>query len=80
MYRTEVHDGESLKAVKPEYYWQIMSQICICDLDYVDFVAYCEFMEKPLHEARIEPNKEDINLLVERVYMANEMIKEKWNL
>lgn len=80
LYRTEVHDGESLKAVKPEYYWQIMSQICICDLDYVDFVAYCEFMEKPLHEARIEPNKEDINLLVERVYMANEMIKEKWNL
>ena len=70
-----IKDAESLKAAKPEYYWQIMAQIDICDLDYVDLVAYCPLMEHPVHEVRIERNDEDIATLHERVTLAEELIK-----
>ena len=73
-WRTAIHDAESLKAVKPEYYWQIMAQIDICDLDYVDFVAYCPLMAKPIHEVRIPMDDEAIAQLRERVIAANEVI------
>lgn len=78
LYRTEIHDAESLKAVKPEYYWQIMAQIAVCDLDYVDFVCYCEYMEKPLHEVRILRDDAAVAELIERVTNAEKYIEEKW--
>lgn len=76
-WRNTIHDAESLKAVKPEYYWQIMAQIDICDLDYVDFLAYCPLMEQPLHEVRIPRIINEIDMLHERVMAANEIIKEQ---
>ncbi len=74
-WRTAIHDAESLKAVKPEYYWQVMAQIDICGLDYVDFVAYCPLMAKPIHEVRIPRDDEAIAQLRERVIAANEVIE-----
>ena len=70
-WRQNVKDAKSLKAIKPEYYWQIMAQIEICDLDYVDFIAYCPLMEKPIYEVRIEHNGDDIAAMVERVKKAD---------
>lgn len=76
-WRNTIHDAESLKAVKPEYYWQIMAQIDICDLDYVDFLAFCPLMVKPVHEVRIPRIINEIDMLHERVMAANEIIKEQ---
>lgn len=70
-----IHDAESLKAVKPEYYWQVMAQIDICDLDYVDFTAYCPLMVKPIFEVRIARDDEAIAQMRERVMRANEVIE-----
>ena len=60
-WRTAIHDAESLKAVKPEYYWQIMAQIDICVLDYVDFVAYCPLMANDVIEAAAEARHTEPN-------------------
>lgn len=73
-WRNTIHDAESLKAVKPEYYWQVMAQIDICNLDYVDFVAYCPLMVKPIFEVRIARDDEAIAQMRERVMRANEVI------
>lgn len=70
-----IHDAESLKAVKPEYYWQVMAQIDICELDYVDFVPYCPLMVKPIFEVRIARDDEAIAQMRERVMRANEVIE-----
>lgn len=70
-----IHDAESLKAVKPEYYWQVMAQIDICGLDYVDFVPYCPLMVKPIFEVRIARDDEAIAQMRERVMRANEVIE-----
>lgn len=79
-YRAMIHDGDTLKSVRPEYYWQIQAQIDICMLDFVDFVAYCPFMDKPMHEARIMRNEKDINIIHTRVEEANKIIKEKYGI
>ena len=63
--------------MKPEYYWQIMAQIDICDLDYVDFLAFCPLMVKRVHEVRIPRIINEIDMLHERVMAANEIIKEQ---
>ena len=78
-WKNSVTDAESLKKVKPEYYWQVMSQIDICDLDYVDFVAWCPLMAEPMHEVRIMRDEEAITLLRERVTMAEQLIEEQIN-
>lgn len=72
-----IHDAESLKAVKPEYYWQVMAQIDICELDYVDFVPYCPLMVKPIFEVRIARDDEAIAQMRERVMRANEVIESQ---
>ena len=74
-YRCAIHDAASLKEVRPEYYWQIMCQIACCDLDYVDFVVYCRWMQHPSHEVRIERNGEDINAMLARVAEAENIIQ-----
>ena len=74
-YRCAIHDAASLKEVRPEYYWQIMCQIACCDLDFVDFVCYCQWMQHPSHEVRVERNDEDILAMLERVAEAENIIK-----
>lgn len=69
-----IHDAASLKVVKPEYYWQVIAQIDICDLDYVDFTPYCPLMAKPIFEVRIARDDDAIAQLRERVIAANEVI------
>lgn len=75
-YRRNITDAESLKAFKPEYYWQIQAQIDICDLEHVDFVAFCPFMAKAIHEARIVRVGTDIDEMHERLFAANRIIDE----
>lgn len=74
-YRTEIHDNETLKAVKPEYYWQIMAEMSCTGAQAVDFIAYCPWLAIPLHVVTIERDDEAIKTLEDRVVLANEYIK-----
>lgn len=73
-YKAEIHDAESLKSVKPEYYWQTQAEMDCTGCKSADFVVYCPWLSNPLHVARIERNEEDVNLMEERVKLANEFI------
>lgn len=73
-YRTEIRNAETLKAVKPEYYWQMMAEMDCCDLHHGQFVAYCPWLEKPLHVVDIDRDDDDIKLMESRVILANEFI------
>lgn len=73
-YKAEIHDAESLKATKPEYYWQVMSEMACTGCKNADFVVYCPWLQDPLHVALIKRNDDDIKALEERVILANEFI------
>lgn len=75
-------DGETLKAIKPEYYWQIQAQNAILSLDFVDWAIYCPFMAKPISIYRIERDDNDIELMEQRVALAEEKAQQyinKWS-
>lgn len=74
LYRTEIHDAESLKEVKPEYYWQIMAEMACTSADCATFITYSPWLKDPLHVADIERNEEDIALMESRVLLANDMV------
>ncbi|MFR9573729.1 MAG: lambda exonuclease family protein [Rikenellaceae bacterium] len=74
-YGTEVKDGESLKRVKPEYYWQCQSHMLVLGVEWCDLVVYCAWQTKPLRVCRINANAEDQELIRERVEMADSEIE-----
>jgi len=75
-YTAEIHDGESLKAVKPEYYWQVMAEMSCTGASSTDFISYNPWITKPIHIVNIPRNEEDIKLLEQRVILANKFIEE----
>lgn len=74
-YRAEVRDNETLKRVKPDYYWQCQAHMMCAGASWCDFVAYCPWQARPLHVARILPSPDDMDRLEERVRQAEEIIK-----
>ena len=80
-YMLNITDNDTLKAIKPEYFWQMMAQMDICELDYMDFVTYCPFLEIPYNEVKIVRDDEAINQIHERINKANEIIDDwAWKL
>ena len=79
-YLASVHDAESLKAIKPEYYWQCMAHMTVSGADWCDWMSYCPFSKKPLHVVRIERDSSAIATLLDRLELAeqraNEMIQQ----
>ena len=75
-YLAQVHDAESLKALKPEYYWQCMSHMAAASAEWCDWMSYCPFSKKPLHIVRIEHDSDAIGQMLTRVAMAEEMAKD----
>lgn len=79
-YLVSVHDAESLKAVKPDYYWQCMAHMTVSGADWCDWMSYCPFSKKPLHVVRIERDSSAIATLLDRLELAeqraNEMIQQ----
>ena len=73
-YVAEITDSESLKRVKPEYYWQVMAEMSCTGLQSADFVSYCAWLTQPIHIVHILRNDADIALLEERVLLANDFI------
>jgi len=75
-YRAEVCDNETLKKVKPEYYWQCQSHMMCTGADWCDFVAYCPWQIHPIHIVRITPCEDDMKLMEEKINAAEEIIKK----
>jgi hypothetical protein len=73
-YRSLIHDAASLKAVKPEYYWQMMSEMDCTEASSGHFVAFNPYMKDPIHIANIERCQEDIDIIHERIALAEEYI------
>lgn len=71
-----ITDGESLKRIKPEYYWQTQAEMSCTDVNFAYFVAYCPWQKNPIHIALIERNPEDEALMLERIELANGVIDE----
>lgn len=75
-YRHLVHSAADLKAVKPEYYWQMMAEMDCTGAVSGVFVTYCPWLSSPFHYANIERVEDDIKLMEERVALANEFISK----
>ena len=75
-YLNEISDGETLKAVKPEYYYQMMAEMACTNADGGVFVAYCPWLTYPIHIVPIARDEETIKAIEERVIMANEIVEE----
>lgn len=73
-YKTEIHNAEDLKEVKPEYYWQMMAEMTCTGAICGEFVAYCPWLTDPIHITHIARNDDDIKAMEEKVVMANEFI------
>lgn len=75
-YRSAIRDAESLKAVCPEYYWQIQAELACTGLGTASFVAFCPFLRHNLHTVRVDADGADTALMLERVRAANRYIDE----
>jgi len=73
-YLALVHDGASLKSVKPEYYWQMQSEMDCTEAASGHFVVFNPYMKEPIHIASIERCQEDIDIIHERIALAEEFI------
>lgn len=71
-----ISDGETLKEVMPDYYWQVQAEMDCTGAIGCDFVVYCPFLQKQLHIVRIERNDEDILKIHERIALADNYITE----
>lgn len=78
-YKSEVKDAVSLKTVKKEYYWQMMAEMSCTGAKFGIFLSYNPYSSYPVHVVYIERNEEDIELLEERVVLANQYIDETIN-
>ena len=75
-YLSEVKDNETLKAVKPEYYYQMHAEMMCTNTDGGVFVAYCPWLTKPIHIVPITRDKETCKAIEERVVLANEIVEQ----
>ena len=75
-YLASVHDAESLKAIKPEYYWQCMAHMAASGAEWCDWMSYCPFNKKPLHIVRIERDSSAIATMLDRLEQAETIAQE----
>lgn len=75
-YLASVHDAESLKAIKPEYYWQCMAHMSASGAEWCDWMSYCPFNRKPLHIVRLERDSSAIALMLDRLEQAEAIAQE----
>jgi len=73
-YRLMIGDADDLRAVKPEYFWQVMAEMDCTEAAACDFIVYNPFMREPIHIATIERCQEDIDIIHERIALAEEYI------
>ena len=80
-YRAEIVDATTLKAVRPEYYWQVMAEMMCTGRECAYFVAFCPFIKGgTLHAVLIHADQDAFGIIEERVTAANEIINTKFNI
>lgn len=75
-YSTQIHDAASLKEVMPQYYWQVQAEMECTNTDICYFIAYSPWQLRPLHVCEIQKNGADVQLMLERVALANDYIQK----
>lgn len=68
-----IKSAQDLKAIAPEYYWQVMGSMHISGYDSWYFISYDPRYKKPehqLHYLRVDRNEKDIEFLGIRLLMA----------
>lgn len=75
-YRECIHDAAELKAVRPEYYWQVQAEMACTGLRSAHFVAFCPFLRHHITIVPVAADDEAIALMLERVRAANRYIDE----
>ena len=78
-YRALIHDAASLKEVEPKYHWQMMAEMRRTGATGGIFNVYCPWLSKPIHWAEIDRVEADINLMEDRVLLANDFLKHTTN-
>jgi len=73
-YKLMIGDAADLKAVKPEYFWQVQAEMDCTGASACDFTAYNPFMGSPLHIATIERDNEAIKTIHDRIEEAEQYI------
>ena len=70
---------EELKENEEEYYWQCVHNMLVTDCDFWDFVSFNPYISKSkqIKILRIPRNDHDINLLIDRIDLAVQYMKEK---
>jgi hypothetical protein len=74
-----MENGNSLKTINPVYWWQIQCYMFLTGFNFWYFVSYdprIRVPEKVMGIFKIERNQEDINLLIERVNLATEILQK----
>lgn len=74
-YAATITDAATLKAVKPEYYWQCMAHMACTDADYTVFIAYCPWQAVGMHVVQIERDEAEIEAMLERVKLGEAFIQ-----
>lgn len=73
-YKLMIGDADDLKAVKPEYYWQVMAEMDCTGASACDFTVYNPFMGAPMHIATIDRDNDAITAIHDRIEEAEEYI------
>lgn len=73
-YLAQFKAGKTLKDIEDKYYWQCQSHMMCLGVEWCDFVYFDKMMKDGLQIVRIERNEEDIELMKERIRLANEYI------
>lgn len=78
-YVAEIHDNASLQKVNPDYYYQCQNHMACTGAEFCDFIAYCPFVENPIHIVRINRDADAIALIEERVQLAETIIEDNYS-
>jgi hypothetical protein len=72
-YLLNVRDGESLKKLKPEYYWQCYAHMANLGAMWCDWMSYQPFLRPSLHVVRIARDEDEMARLEDAVKAADNM-------
>lgn len=71
-----IKDNDTLKATKPEYYYQMQAEMDCTNTPKGIFVSYCPWLTHPIHIVPIARDEEAIILIQSRVKQANELVED----
>lgn len=76
MFCGEITGNDSLKKVRPEYYYQCMAHMMCLEADWCDFVAFNPFQKHPIHIVRILPEPDVFTEMEKRIRTANDIVEQ----